>query len=121
MVSESCFAARGACLTDRETTMEDTHVWVMNADGSERREIGAVIDNRQGAPKWAPDGNSVYFTVQERGSNYLVRLPISGGKPEHVVKERGSVGSFSVGKDGTIAYSYLSPHDLSQLYQKAGN
>jgi len=108
-------------LTDRETTMEDTHVWVMNADGSERREIGAVIDNRQGAPKWAPDGNSVYFTVQERGSNYLVRLPISGGKPEHVVKERGSVGSFSVGKDGTIAYSYLSPHDLSQLYQKAGN
>jgi len=29
-------------LTDRETTMEDTHVWIMNADGSERREIGAV-------------------------------------------------------------------------------
>src|SRR6266850_4565633 len=29
-------------LTDRETTMEDTHVWVMNADGSDRREIGTV-------------------------------------------------------------------------------
>jgi hypothetical protein len=54
-------------LTDRETTMEDTHVWMMNADGSDRREIGAVIDNRQGAPKWAPDGSAVYFTVQERG------------------------------------------------------
>ena len=26
-------------LTDRETTMEDTHVWVMNADGSNRREL----------------------------------------------------------------------------------
>ena len=34
-------------LTDRETTMEDTHVWVMNADGSNRREIGGAIDNRQ--------------------------------------------------------------------------
>ena len=67
-------------LTDRETTMEDTHVWVMNADGSDRREIGSVMDDRQGSPRWAPDGNSVYFTVQERGSNYLVRLPISGGK-----------------------------------------
>jgi len=108
-------------LTDRETTMEDTHVWVMNADGSERHEIGAVIDNRQGTPKWAPDGDSVYFTVQERGSNYLVRLPISGGKPEYAVKERGSVGSFSIGHDGTIAYSFLSPHDLSQLYLKARN
>src|SRR6266704_1252180 len=108
-------------LTDRETTMEDTHVWVMNADGSDRREIGAVIDNRQGSPHWAPDGNSVYFTVQERGSNYLMRLPVSGGKPEYVVKEPGFVGAFSVGKDGTVAYSYASPRDMTELYLKSGN
>src|SRR5271166_6026904 len=37
-------------LTDRETTMEDTHVFLMNADGSNRREIGNSIDNRQGEP-----------------------------------------------------------------------
>jgi dipeptidyl aminopeptidase/acylaminoacyl peptidase len=108
-------------LTDRETTMEDAHVWVMNADGSDRREIGAVLDNRQGVPKWAPDGNSVYFTAQERGSNYLVRLPISGDKPEYVVKERGGVGSFALGKDGTIAYTFASPRDVSQLYLKTGD
>jgi dipeptidyl aminopeptidase/acylaminoacyl peptidase len=108
-------------LTDRETTMEDAHVWVMNADGSDRREIGAVLDDRQGVPKWAPDGNSVYFTVQERGSNYLVRLPTSGDKPEYVVKERGGVGSFAVGKDGTIAYTFSSPRDVSQLYLKTGD
>jgi len=108
-------------LTDRETTMEDTHVWVMNADGSDRREIGAVIDDRQGSPHWAPDGSSVYFTLQERGSNYLMRMPISGGKPEYVVKEPGFVGSFSVGKDGTVVYSYASPRDLSELYLKSGN
>ncbi len=108
-------------LTDRETTMEDTHVWVMNADGSDRREIGAVIDNRQGSPQWAADGNSVYFTVQERGSNYLVRLPVSGGKPEYIVKEPGFVGAFSIGRDGTVAYSYASPRDLTELYLKKGN
>ncbi len=114
-------------LTDRETTMEDTHVWVMNADGSDRREIGALIDNRQGSPHWAPDGNSVYFTVQERGSNYLMRVPVSGGKPaeagrpEYVLKEPGFVGSFSVGKDGTVVYSYASPRDLNELYVKSGN
>src|SRR6266567_3566694 len=95
-------------LTDRETTMEDTHVWIMNADGSDRREIGGVLDGRQGSPRSAPDGNSVYFTVQERGSNYLVRLPVAGGKPEYVVKEPGLVGTFSVGKDGEVAYSYAS-------------
>jgi dipeptidyl aminopeptidase/acylaminoacyl peptidase len=107
-------------LTDRETTMEDTHVWIMNSDGSNRLEIGAVIDNRQGAPKWAPDSSAVYFTVQERGSNHLVRLPISGGAPEYMLKETGSTGGFSIGKDGTLAYTFTSLHDMAQLYVKTG-
>jgi dipeptidyl aminopeptidase/acylaminoacyl peptidase len=108
-------------LTDRETTMEDTHVWVMNADGSDRREIGAVLDNRQGAPQWSPDSRAVYFTIQERGSVHLVRLPIPGSKPEYVVKDLGAVGAWSVGKDGTLAYSFASPHDTNELYLKTGD
>jgi len=55
-------------LTDLETTMEDTHIWMMNAGGGNRREVGGMIDNRQGAPSWAPDGRSIYCTVQERGT-----------------------------------------------------
>src|SRR5258706_736676 len=108
-------------LTDRETTMEDTHVWMMNADGSDRREIGAVLDNRQGAPRWAPDGSAVYFTLQERGSNHLVRLAISGGKPEYVVKDTGGVGGWSVGKDGSLTYGFASRQDAAELYLKAGS
>jgi dipeptidyl aminopeptidase/acylaminoacyl peptidase len=108
-------------LTDRETTMEDTHVWTMNAGGGNRREIGAVIDSRQGNPQWAPDGNAVYFTVQERGSVPLVRLPISGGQPQYVVNDVGAVGSWSVAKDGSLAYSFTSPRDMSELYYKNGS
>lgn len=104
-------------LTDRETTMEDTHAWVMNADGSNRREIGAAIDNRQGAPRWAPDGSAVYFTVMERGSNHLVRLPL-GGQPEYIVKDDGSVADWSAGGNGAIAYGLTTPRDASQLYLK---
>jgi len=107
-------------LTDRETTMEDTHVWVMNADGSDRREIGAAIDDRQGSPHWSPDSNSVYFTVQERGSNHLVRLPISSGAPEYILRDPGGVGGFSVAKDGTLAYAYTSLRDMAELYLKKG-
>ena len=107
-------------LTDRETTMEDTHVWLMNADGGNRREIGNVIDNRQGAPQWAPDGSAVYFTVAERGNNHLVRLPISGGLPEYIVKDAGVVTGWSVGKNGGIAYAFITPRDASQLYYKSG-
>jgi dipeptidyl aminopeptidase/acylaminoacyl peptidase len=107
-------------LTDRETTMEDTHAWLLNADGSNRREIGSVIDNRQGTPQWAPDGSAIYFTVQERGCNHLVRLPIGGGQPEYIVKDAGGVGSWSAGKNGAIAYSFTTPRDASELYYKSG-
>src|SRR5438445_4437536 len=108
-------------LTDRETTMEDTHVWVMNGDGSDRRELGPALDNRQGAPRWAPDGSAVYFTVQQRGSIHLVRLPILGGKPEYVVKDTGGVGGWSLGKDGSLAYGFASPQDAAELYLKTGS
>lgn len=93
----------------------------MNADGSDRREIGAVLDNRQGAPGWAPDGSAVYFTIQERGSIHLVRLQISGGKPEYILKDTGAVNAWSVAKDGALTYSFTSLRDTAELYLKTGN
>src|SRR5205823_3926788 len=89
------FAATKRGLTDRETNMEDTHVWVMNADGSNRREIGAAIDNRQGAPQWTADGSAVYFTVQDRGNGRLYHLPVNSGAPQLVFGDTGRVGAFS--------------------------
>jgi dipeptidyl aminopeptidase/acylaminoacyl peptidase len=104
-------------LTDRETTMEDTHAWVMDSDGKNRREIGSVIDNRQHFLAWAPDGKSLYTTFQERGNSRLARLPLSGS-PETLVGDRGTVGSFSIGKNGELAFTFESPHDMAQLFFK---
>ena len=105
-------------LTDLETTMEDTHVWLSGADGSGRRELGASIDNRQGAPAWSRDGKYLYCAVQERGNTHLYRLPLDGGKPEAMVADRGSLGAWSLAADGTIAYAFRGPSDTEQLYLK---
>ncbi len=59
--------------------MEDTHVWLIDADGRNRREMGAVIDNRQGEPIGRRMAAAIYFTVQERGNVRLYRLPIAAG------------------------------------------
>ncbi len=108
-------------LTDLETTMEDQHVWVMNADGSGRRELGAKIDNRQSSADWSPDGASVYFTVQERGSVHLYRMSAAGGTPEIIVNERGNVGAWSAAPGGKLAYTFRSPNDLGQIYLRTGS
>ncbi len=107
-------------LTDLETTMEDTHVWLIGADGTNRREIGAGIDNRQGAPEWTADGAAVLFTVQERGNTRLYRMAITCGAAqpcpaERVVAERGAVGSVSSAKN-VVAYAFAGPSDLAQLF-----
>ncbi len=107
-------------LTDRETTMEDTHAWVMDADGKNRREIGAVIDQRQHGLRWSPNGDAVYFTFSERGNSRLARLPVSGGPPEVLVNEIGAVGNYSVSKSGDIAYGFQTTRDMAELYLKRG-
>jgi dipeptidyl aminopeptidase/acylaminoacyl peptidase len=109
------FQATRRGLTDRETTMEDTHVWVMNADGTNRRDLGAGIDNRHGVPEWTADSSAVLFTVQDRGNVCLYRMPLNGGKAEIVVNERGTVGSFST-RQNTIAYTLATPGDQAALY-----
>lgn len=105
-------------LTNLETTMEDTHVWLMDADGGNRRELGQNIDLRQGPPGWAPDGRAVYFTVMDRGNVYLYRFPVAGGAPEVIIGERGSVTAWSVRKTGRLAYAFTGPGDPAQLYLK---
>src|SRR4029077_17558626 len=122
-------------ITDRETNMEDTHVWVMNADGSNRGEIGEAIDNRQGPPQGALDGAALYFTVQHHGNNVLVRRAIGAETPgagaviatigvpnaENINYQAGFVTSFSLRRDKAIAYTYWSPTDLPQLFLLTSN
>jgi dipeptidyl aminopeptidase/acylaminoacyl peptidase len=118
-------------LTDLETNMEDTHVWVMNADGSNPHEVGAVIDNRQGAPIWSPDSAWLYFTVQEHGNNHIYRLAVSdppvlttqsdaGGRRELITAGPGIFGSPSIAKDGTMAYVHAGPDHDADLYLYGG-
>ena len=102
-------------LTSSETTMEDTHVWVSNADGTNRRELGKAIDNRQGAPRWSADGESLYTVVRERGMAKLYRVPVDGSRPQVVVGDTGSVGSWSLSSTGTLAYSFSSPSEPASL------
>ena len=105
-------------LTSSETTMEDTHVWVMNADGANRRELGAGIDNRQRAPRWSPDGSAIYTVVQVRGSSFLYRVPVDGGAPSVVIGDQGTVESWALAPGGGMIYAFASPSEPATLRER---
>src|SRR5262249_19214456 len=73
-----------------------------------------------GEPNWSADGGSILFTVQERGSVHLYRMPVGGGKPVAIVVERGSVNGWSV-HGNQVAYSFATPDALAELYLKTGD
>ncbi|MET0167423.1 MAG: S9 family peptidase [Vicinamibacterales bacterium] len=106
-------------ITSSETNMEDTHVWTLDVATGSRHEVGVSIDNRQGRPLWSPDGQSLYFTVQARGSVGLYRLPATGGLAQRVgppLDMRGSVSTFAVGKDGLVVAAISDPARPAELY-----
>jgi dipeptidyl aminopeptidase/acylaminoacyl peptidase len=104
--------------TSSETTMEDTHVWRIGADGTNAVELGSVVDNRQGPPRWSKDGRWLYFTVEEAGDVRLYRLPAEGGAAEPVAPARGArgwVGDWSLADDGTLAFALATPEGPAEL------
>ena len=107
-------------LTDLETTMEDTHVWMIDAEWKKSPRSRPRPRQPARRTQCSNDGRWIYFTAQERGEVHLYRIPAAGGKPEAVVKERGSVGSFSVHGD-LLAYTMSTPSDQAELYLKSGD
>jgi dipeptidyl aminopeptidase/acylaminoacyl peptidase len=110
------FRATKRGLTDLETNMEDTHVWVMNPDGSNRREVGSVLDGRQGAPVWSPDSTALFFSFQYHGNFELYRVALSDGSRDLLDKTPGSVFGFSIARNGTLAYAMATMEDEGELY-----
>ena len=106
-------------MTSSETNSEDTHVWTIDVASGASHEIGATIDNRQGAPQCSRDGRSLYATVQSKGSVGLYRLPVGGGAAERVLpspETRGAVSSFAVAGDGRVLYAMATPATPPELY-----
>ena len=102
-------------LTSSETTMEDTHVWVIDASGANRREA-VRLDNRQGSPEWSVDGQNLYFTVQERGSSRVYRQAVGGGQPAVMTPGEGSVGGWSPLRDGRVVYAFAGRTGPAELF-----
>jgi len=103
-------------LTNLETNMEDAHVYILDRATGSSKELAPAIDNRHGPAAWSQDGKWIYFTVLERGTNRLYRVPAGGGPPEIVAGDGGFVISWSVSAKGAIACSIWSDRDTAQLF-----
>lgn len=105
-------ATRGSTNT-KDSQVEDPHVFVMPATGGTARDLSAALDRRPHALLWHPNGDSLWFAVDDQGRRPIVRLPVpkAGNAAEgEPVAKRFTDGFFSTGelsfdRDGsTLAY-----------------
>lgn len=61
-------------------------LYVMQADGTNARIVADSLD-LQGAPAWAPNGQSITSAANDHGIPHLVRVPLDGRSPVSFVPE----------------------------------
>lgn len=99
---------------DKVLSYQQDDLYVMNADGTGRVELGADFFGSFGSTRWAPDGKSLLSLVEDHGVLSLYRVGLDG-KVSLVVTDIGGTsigrpyveGSFSVsgGKKPVVAYT----------------
>lgn len=62
-----------------EETYTLGRLWVMDTDGSNRRQLAADLDRPASGVRWAPDGRGIYFTVQDQGTRNVRYAGLDGG------------------------------------------
>ena len=108
---------------DRVRSYQVTHLYVMNSDGSERRQLLPDLDRDVSRPSWSADGRGLYFAYEDQGLTRLAYVDL-GGRLTDVTGELGGLAltrpytgaQFSVGGKDTYAITRgdaLSPADIA--------
>lgn len=97
---------------DKLLGYHNAQAYVMNRDGSGKRAVAPSLDRSIDSIVWAPDGQALIAQYDDHGETLVARTGLDGSVREIVRGLTGpaldrpySGGSFSVAKNGTIAYS----------------
>ncbi|WP_423142652.1 prolyl oligopeptidase family serine peptidase [Parablastomonas sp. CN1-191] len=108
--------------TDRKQGYQNARLSVMNADGSNPREITTALDRSVDSPKWAADGRSIYAQYDDKGATRIARFtlegkmtPVASGLAGGDLDRPYTGGGFSLARNGAVAFpagTFASPPDV---------
>ena len=107
---------------DRYQGYQRQRLYVLRLDNGEVRELAAELDRDVATPTWSRDSRRIYFSYDDQGATRIAEADLAG-KVTNLVDDMGGEGwsrpypggTFSVAKDGTIAYSANEPYDAAEV------
>ncbi len=100
---------------DRHQGYQRSRLYVMQIDGSGRREIAADFARSIQAPRWSADGKSIFFQYNDRGNGKIGRVKLSGTSDELASDRGGSIGrpygggTYTLSTNDRFAYTWTRP------------
>jgi dipeptidyl aminopeptidase/acylaminoacyl peptidase len=86
------------------------HIAVISAGGGgQAKVLTLALDRMSINPRFAPDGKSVYFLIDDDGTQNLGQVTLAGGKLARPGAGRYFLESYSISKDGTLAGIISTP------------
>ena len=82
------------------------HLYLMDADGSNPKNITASLDRDVRSPHWSWDGKTIYFLVEDHGSTQLYSVDVESAAVKQVtsgVQQLGMGGGFTLANNAMIA------------------
>lgn len=85
--------------TDLEANRGRTDLWMVSRDGGEPVRL-TTHPAGDGSPRWAPDGQSIYFLSSRSGSSQVWNLPLTGGEARQITHQPLDLSAFVLSPDG---------------------
>lgn len=99
---------------DEKLTFTLQNIYLMKADGSDKRLWAGRLPSSPSQIEWAPDSSGVYYVMQERGQANLFHLPLNG-QPKQATDGVHLLTAVSLAKNGNAAAVRTSYHEPSTL------
>lgn len=105
---------------DRYQGHQNTLLYVMNRDGTGSRAVSASLDREIMDAQWAGDSRGLFIAFEDSGVTRIEYITLEGARRE-VARNLGSGqsaysgGSFSVARNGNLAYTYSRPDHISDV------
>jgi dipeptidyl aminopeptidase/acylaminoacyl peptidase len=107
---------------DKRQAYQVRKLHVMNADGSNQRSISDDLDRSITGLVWDAKSGGLYFNYDDKGNGKIGHISLAG-KITRLADNRGGTtlgrpygsGSYSVSKNGTIAYTHSRPNNPAEI------
>ena len=107
---------------DHIQTYQVNKIYLMNLDGSGKKELTTNLDRRKMNLKWSIDGKGLYFQYDNKGNTKIGYTTLLG-KTKIIANNIGgtsigkpySSGSYSISNTEKIAYTHTTPYHPSEI------